>query len=286
MKKILFPFELNNPIYREAYVYAVKFARNLGAELIMLNVFDFELDDSITKVKYDQQVRKNWLHAYEEIIRFHKYYLGKHLRAGPDLRIKVDYRFLHGKLINEIRNIITADAVDLIVLPLSESRDMNRRQLEIIRTDVFENNRVSLLVIPCQGHYRLIDKIVFATDLKELNNYQLYINDIVMLAKIFNASIHFIHISPGDKTHIPADNEAYKSIMQIIQKNSKHIFRTLNGKDVSGMVLDYVGKNKAELLTVIKHHHFFLETLFHKSFSDEMSLKSKVPVLVMREITG
>ena len=42
MKKILFPFETNQPIYKEAYVYAVKFARNLGAELIMLNVFEIE----------------------------------------------------------------------------------------------------------------------------------------------------------------------------------------------------------------------------------------------------
>lgn len=46
MKKILFPFETNHVIYREAYVYAVKFARNLGAELIMLNVF--EMDDAET----------------------------------------------------------------------------------------------------------------------------------------------------------------------------------------------------------------------------------------------
>lgn len=29
MRKILFPFELDNPVYREAYIYGIKFARNI-----------------------------------------------------------------------------------------------------------------------------------------------------------------------------------------------------------------------------------------------------------------
>jgi nucleotide-binding universal stress UspA family protein len=48
-------------------------------------------------------------------------------------------------------------------------------------------------------------------------------------------------------------------------------------------VNQYVDESKADLLAVVKHQHYFLDTLFHKSFSNEVSLNSKVPVLVMRE---
>ena len=98
MKKILFPFETNQSIYKEAYVYAVKFARNLGAELIMLNVFEIESDDSITPKEYKKIIQDNWLKAYQEIIKFNKHYLNNYARIESDLRIKVDYRFLHGKV--------------------------------------------------------------------------------------------------------------------------------------------------------------------------------------------
>ena len=45
----------------------MKVTRNLGAELIMLNAFEIEVDDSITPRKYDQLIKNNWLRAYRQI---------------------------------------------------------------------------------------------------------------------------------------------------------------------------------------------------------------------------
>ena len=127
MKKILFPFEINQNIYKEAYVYAVKFARNLGAELIMLNVF--EIDDEVfpTPKEYKEIVRDNWLKAYQEIIKFNKHYLNNFARIESDLRIKVDHRFLHGSFIYEFRKIISEEDIDLIVLPEVDQREIYKR---------------------------------------------------------------------------------------------------------------------------------------------------------------
>ena len=57
MKKILFPFEIDNPVYQEAYIYAVKFARNLNTEVILLNAFSIEADNFITKEKYAMLIK-------------------------------------------------------------------------------------------------------------------------------------------------------------------------------------------------------------------------------------
>ena len=56
MKKILFPFEVDNPIYKEAYIYAIKFARRLYTEVILLNAFSIEADNDITRETYAQQL--------------------------------------------------------------------------------------------------------------------------------------------------------------------------------------------------------------------------------------
>lgn len=56
---MLFPFEIDHTCYREAYVYAVKMARNLGAELIMLHAFHIEVDNTITPEKYDKIIKNN-----------------------------------------------------------------------------------------------------------------------------------------------------------------------------------------------------------------------------------
>jgi nucleotide-binding universal stress UspA family protein len=284
MKKILFPFETLNPIYKEAYVYAVKLARNLNTEVILLNTFLIEAGDDITEEKYGKLIRDNWFKAYNEISKFNKYFLEDHARIADELTIKFDYRFVHGIFQDEIRNIAREEDVSLIVLPLSDRKEINKRQLEIIRDNIFEKNRVSLMVIPFQGAFKPIKNIVFATDLHKVNHYKQYLDDVIHYAKALDSNIHFLHISTRENSEIREDSKEYQMIMQVIEQNKRHVFKRVFSKDVIESVKMYVEDNNADLLVVVKQQHYFLDTLFHKSFSNDISLNSKIPVLVMREI--
>ena len=283
MKKILFPFEIGNPIYRDAYVYAVKLARNLYKEVILLNTFVIEAVDNITEATYSKLIRDNWFRAYNDISKFNKYYLEEHARIDDELKIKFDYRFIHGLFNDEIRKIASEEEVDIIVLPVSDRKETNRRQLEIIRDNLFEKNRVSLLVIPFQEAYRPIKNIVFSIDLKKVKHFGSYLDEVVHYARAFDASIHFINVSPRERSEISEDSKEFQMVMQVIEKNQRHSFKRIVGKDVVESINQYVVDNNADLLAVVKHQHYFLDTLFHRSFSNEISLNSKVPVLVMRE---
>ena len=283
MRKILFPFELDNPIYREAYIYGIKFARNINAELIVLNVFKVEVGNDITEEKYGRLKKDNWFKAYNEICKFNKYYLEDHARTETDLKIKFNYRFVNGILLDEIRNIAREDQVDLIVLPISDKKEFNKRQLKIIRDNIFEKNRTSLLVVPFGCEFRPVKNIVFATDLKKLNNYPQYLHDVIHYAKLFDSNIHFIHISSKEKAEEWDNLDTYRLVMQTIEKNKRHVFKSLHGKKIIESVNQYVKKCNADILVVVKHQHYFLDSIFHESLSNEISLNSKVPVLVMRE---
>jgi len=283
MKKILFPFEIDNPVYQEAYIYAVKFARNLNTEVILLNAFSIEADNFITKEKYAKLIKEKWFQAYNEIIKFNNYYLNEHARMDDELQIKFDHRFINGILKDEIREIAKEAEVGFIVLPVSDRKDFNKRQLDIIRDNIFEKNMVSLLVIPFQGSYRPVRNIVFSVDLKKLNDFKQYLDEIIQISRAFDSNIHFLNVTPSDKDVFNEDSEEYQMIKRITDKNSRHVFKRVPGKDVVESVNRYVDEIHADLLAVVKHQHFFLETLFHRSHTDEISFNSKVPVLVMRE---
>ncbi|MGQ1784521.1 MULTISPECIES: hypothetical protein [unclassified Saccharicrinis] len=281
--KILFPFELDNPLYTDCYVYAVKFARNLNAELILLNVFDIELDNNITKEKYNSLVKNNWLCAYNQITRFNKYYIEHHAKTDNDLKIRFDHRYVHGEWLSEIRKILKEETIDLVALPISEDEKQNKKQFKIINDDIFERNNASVLVVPQNCPFKPIGEIVYATDLKKLNYNELYIKDVLSYAKAFDSNIHFIHITKSETAFFPQSIDGYKTIMNAIKKNRKHVFKSFQGKNVIDAIEDYILKSQAGLLVTIKHERFFLDTIFHKSISDELLLKSTIPVLVMRE---
>lgn len=90
--------------------------------------------------------KHNWFEAYNAICKF-------------------NYRFVSGILIDEIKNIAREDEVDLIVLPISDSREFNKRQGTIIRDHIFDKNRVSLPVVSFGCEYRPVKNMVFAADL-------------------------------------------------------------------------------------------------------------------------
>ncbi len=285
MKKILFPFEIGNPMYQDAYIYAVKFARKFNAELTMLNVFDFEIDNNITKEEYNIQIKANWIKAYTEVSKLNNYYLNNHVKVDLELKTKFNYHFVYGKLVNEIRKILTAEKIDMVVLPVSKSKAFNKKQQEIIKDDIFEKNNSSLLVIPEGGAFQPIRDIVFATDLKKLNFHELYLNDILKIASVFTSNIHFLHISNKEDAFLPEDIETYRSIMSIIKMHPNHSFHSLYGKDVINAINNYIQSNAIDLLVVVKHEHYFLDSVFHKSISEQLSLNSQIPVLLMRDKT-
>ena len=283
MRKILFPFELENPVYKEAYFYALKLARQIYAELIVLNVYQVEVGNDITEEKYGRLQRDNWFRAYNEISRFNRSYLEKHASVDTDLKIRFNYRFVNGILLDEIRKIAREEEVDLIVLPLSDQREFNRRQVRIIRDNIFEKNRASLLVFPFGCEFRPVRNMVFATDLKRLFNYQSYIADVVKYARSFDSAIHFIHVSTRNKAETWEHSEIHKLIEQVLEKDKEHSFKSLHGKSILESVNQYVEESQADLLVVVKHQEHFMESIFHESVSREISLNSKIPVLVMRE---
>jgi len=283
MRKILFPFELGNSIYMEAYIHAIKFARKISAELILLNVFQVEVGNDITGKKYSKLKRDQWFKAYNEISRYNKYYLEDHANVETDLQIRFDYRFVNGILLDEIKNIANEEEVDLIVLPISDKKEFNKRQMKIMRDNVFEKNRTSLLVIPYAREFSPVRNIVFATDLKKLFNYQLYLNDVINYSRLFDANVHFIHVSSKDNEEEWDNSKPYRMVMEAIAKNEKHSFKSLHGQKVIDSINQYVEDCQADLVVVVKHQHHFLESILHESVSKEISMYSKVPVLLMRE---
>lgn len=285
MKTILFPFELGNPIYKEAYVYAINFARNVFAELILLNVFSIKAENDITKEKYECLKKENWIKAYNEISIFDKYYLENHANLKKDLNIKFSYRFIHGNFKEEIKKITEKEKIDLIVLPLSDKRPFNKRQIKIIRENTYEKNRSSLLIIPFLTVYQPIENIVFSTDF-ELNHCMQYVNEIRNYASAFDAKIHFLHISHSEKIEDFEETKTYQAIMNVVRNSKRHVIQCIYGKNIVESVNKYVENHNADILIVVKQQHYFLDTIFHSSISNKISFNSKIPVLVMREKAG
>jgi len=283
MKKFLFPFEIGNPIYREAYVYAVKLARNLHRELILLNAFILEVGNDINRDSYARMVRDNWIKAYNELSRYNKYYLENHSKTMEDLQIRFDHRFINGDFRDVVNSVASEDEVGTIILPLSGDKDFSRRQLEIIHENVLSKRGLSLLVLPEGNMYRPVRNMAFLTDLKYIPDLQRYLDEALDIALALDSGIHFLHYAKKSTPEDHAASESYRIIRQITATYKHHIYREISGDTLLESVERYAAENDVDMLVVVKQQQDLLDTLLRRSVSDKLSLKARIPVWVMHE---
>lgn len=282
MKKVLFPFEMKRTCYKEAYVYAVKVARNLGAELILLAAFDIETDNSITKPKYDLLVKNAWIRAYQDIILFHDYYLNNYARVDSELRIKVDHRFIHGNLVDEFHRILHAEKIDLVVLPAIGEDDSARKKLKQMRHEALDLDPVSLLLIPCDSTYRPFERILFASVLRRLKGLTDYAADMSLYASIYNSVIHFLHFSRSEG-EAGQEHAVLESFRKTFMKNNQLFDQPLPEREMGSQIQQYIAVNDIHMMAIPKQQLLIIGDAFRGGIIEELGSRLRIPLLILRQ---
>jgi hypothetical protein len=286
MNTVILPFEIGQPCYREAYVYAVKCARNLGAELILLHTFEFVADNEITPDRYDQLIKNSWLRAYKEIILFHDYYLQDVARVDSELRIKADHRFIHGKLMVEFTRILKREEIDLVVLPASSDSDSTKKKLNLLRREALSAGLTSLLVTPHSKEYQPVNHILFLYSSKRLKNISAHVNDLCSFAGLFNSSIHLVKISRDIREDKMAENEIRQAFSDRPKMQHQVFFHAIGRPDAKGQLMNYISEQEIHMLAVTRHQlHIVGEKMWSDIF-EELCIRSHLPVLILRDHKG
>ena len=283
MKKVLFPFEIGHECYREAYVYAIKVTRNLGAELIMLNTFEIEVDNTITEERYENLKKKNWIIAHQEVLRFHDYYLNNHARVDFELRVRADYRFYNGKLIEEFRDIIHNEDIDLVVLPATSKSESTRKILKLMRRDVLNKNHMSLLAIPCESDFQNIDHLLLIAEPKFLNSPAMYMEEITLFAQVFYSAVHAVQLSrQAEETR--EEEEKARIIARFPKSMAQRVsYHRIKGSDPDTGLLEYMSENHISLMAISRQQKHMIGRIFHSDTLEEMCSTFGIPVLILKD---
>lgn len=281
MKKVLYPFEIDREAYKEAYIYAVTLARNLRAELILLNAFYIEADNSITRNKYVQLLKNNWFKAYKEIHLYHDYYLRYYASMEPELRLKTDHRFIHGNLVDEFRILVKRENIDVVVLPADVDDESSLRKIKLMRREILDLDLTSLLITPPEAFFKQIQHILFICSMKEEKALIEHLNELILNTNISNATIHIVHFSK----HRAADHDQdpLRSDLKEIEKRNRVEIHILHDKSLRKEILGFIYNYDIQLLAFSKRQLQILGNHFRRHIMDEISLISKIPVLILKE---
>ena len=249
MKKILFPTDFSATAHN-AFVYALRFAENIGAEIITLHVYELPHMDYINVPVY-------LLDIYEvtELSNFENY---KHhipaLHAIAEKHglshIKISNVLQSGNLNDGIDRISEEENIDFIIMGTKGAHGLASTFLGSVTEKVMQHAKSVVLAIPESCDYSKVKNILFVTKFKPEDRHLL--DRVIELAQVFGANVTCLYIQNGEKAH-QQRIEAWK---QGIAYN-KISYLVTASENVEGEILGFIESNAIDMLALPKHHHGF-----------------------------
>ncbi|WP_016778676.1 universal stress protein [Anaerophaga thermohalophila] len=269
MKRIILLTDFSE-IARNAALYALKMFEDQNVHFQLLNNFDVEFSGS----PYIMQVKEEMA---EESMRGLRKELSLLHAKHPDARIELASRF--GAMTEVIRKEIHDYQPDLIVLGCKGETALEHFLLGSNALEIIKYVHHPMLVVPRKAKFAPPEKIVFATDLQDVD-LQKMVEPLTDLVNTYNSELLFLNVLENKYVNRVEAEEKIASYFPGI-KLSFHFID--HDGDLCKSILKFMEEKGATLLTLIRHHHKFFQRIFNPHIIRKMVRHPHHPMLILHE---
>jgi nucleotide-binding universal stress UspA family protein len=209
--------------------------------------------------------------------------LADELRKSARIGSKVEFKAIKGHTVADfVQRYVQKNPTDLVVMGSQGASSIKKFRLGGTAVSVIESCPVPVLTIPKWAVFKDFGTVVYASDLK---NIQKELDTIVPFARIFNSSVHMVHVVPAiDKVVDTLKSETDKLIQKC--NYSKLDFRVIIEDKVPEAIDGFIKASKADLLTTFTHELNLYEKLFGLSVTRTLAYQANIPLLAFKRKTG
>ena len=179
----------------------------------------------------------------------------------------------HGSLVDVVMRIYKRYDADLIVMGTKGAGGIRELLIGSNTSDIINNSSCPIIVVPEKADLNKPKSILLSSDNKVFadSNSFTSIRDIAVNnnSKILVLNVKNSPISTDVTTEI---KENYADLLN----GASHSFESIEDEDVTEAICSYVSSNDIDLLAMTSRKIGFLESLFHKSMTEEMAMHTKI----------
>lgn len=187
-----------------------------------------------------------------------------------------------GASVPTIRQIAEEEKVDMIVMGASGISGLERVVLGSNAGALAEKAPCPVLIVPSHASVKMPERILFATDFKNLSNVHI-LDPLRSMAEKFNSDLMLLHIYKEDRKEEDTGIEMVEGLSDYFGL-SKFDYFFLEDDDTIKGIEDFVSGYSADMLTLVAQERNFFQRLFHKSVTKELLVHSKIPLLILHPV--
>lgn len=276
MKKILFPTDFSD-VSNNAFIYALKLADNIKAEIITLHVYDLPVIDNEGFPNYLLE-----LYDVVEVGQFENYkgqipVLREIAERHHLENIKLSHQLVMGDLVSTIKEICKKENIDYVVMGTKGASGFKETFLGSTAGNVIANTDAYVLAIPEHCKYHSIKNIAFTSRFKDKDRKALH--RVIKIAKGFNAQVHCLYV----KTPHSDVKQVTMRDWEFVFSEDDVQFHVIESDHVKDTILSFTDTEKIDLLAMLHYKKNFLEELFHHSLTKKIAHHIRIPILALHD---
>ena len=196
--------------------------------------------------------------------------------SGSTLTINDDFKI--GFVVPVTKDIVDDVEHFFVVIGSTGGSASFKKFFGSVTTELASKVHCPVIIIPENVDFRTPKKIAYACDSGKLDTEA--VQDLLDLLGRFEPELHLIHIK-DDGDHYP--NYDVESAIKANYPKSKIFYHQRENHDVVEGLNQFIEDEKMDCLAISKQKRGFINTLFHKSVTKEMSIKTSIPLVVIHK---
>ncbi|MBB4079094.1 nucleotide-binding universal stress UspA family protein [Lewinella aquimaris] len=282
MPNILIPTDFSIPSHN-AYRFGLHLAREMNLNVVLVHYYSGSIDPRSTLyIGGDGTIQG----SYEERLRQFAYPSGDGTEyplveppCGVELAFETGVSLTPAAAI--VRRASKPDIAMVVMAPRS-SRSILGKWLGSTATTVSEACERPVFIVPPHMRYRPFRRMVVANNHTTADPFPLW--QLSELAGRYASKVDFVHVqdakADGERRVIPWDLME-QLIDQDAGMNYPFEVATVKAGDLSQGLLDYADEIDADLIVIVNRMRSHWRALLKASLTQDLALRSKLPVLVL-----
>ncbi|MCK0160566.1 universal stress protein [Allomuricauda sp. F6463D] len=184
-------------------------------------------------------------------------------------------------LVDGINDFVDEMNIDMVVMGTKGETSNHKTTFGSYTVEVFKYVKCPVLAVPEGFEYQPPKSILFPTDyLLPYKRRELKLLD--ELAGKFKSKVHCLYIT--DFEGLSPRQEDNKLFLENTLNRPYLYFETAPIRNKTEVILEHIEKKGAEMLVMMNSRHSFFEDMLYRSTVDLLSLKIKIPFLVMQNL--
>jgi len=277
MKTIIVPTDFSETSYNAAR-YALGLARQMNtARVVLYHAYELivpipDVPTSVPMVNPDE-LRSASMEGLDKMKRE----LEPLLPENTILASRAENHLLPAN----IDQVAKQEEADLIVMGITGGSQLEEILVGSNTIDVVKHTTCPVIIVPGSARFRPIRKIVFACDFRKVVETT-PVQPLKKLLNVFKPELHVLSIDHESK-HFTSDTPYETLMLDTLLEGYDPQFHFIDHTNVVQGIMDFAGKQEADLILIIPKKHGLFDHIFKRSRTTQLAFHTHVPLLAIHE---